>query len=167
LSYLGRHGSRKGLPKSFVGTIATSFVVPDPTTSDPRLSTIILPETLMPQVDVAIRYIDEHRDEVMADYEKILARHARRNPPELQAKLDAAHERFLALVREHRVAEYPEATCIDYWEPKQRRTKFLGEHDSHGRQSNRSFTTWRAHKSPRRARIRWLGLSPSRYEIYH
>ena len=61
------------------------------------------------QVDVAIRYIDEHRDEVMADYEKILARHARGNPPELQAKLDAAHERFLALVREHRVAENPEA----------------------------------------------------------
>jgi hypothetical protein len=109
LSYLGRYGSRSGLPKSFGGTIATSFVVPDPTTSDPRLSTIILRETLMPQVDVAIRDIDEHRDEVMADYERILARHARGNAPELQAKLDAAHERFLALVRECRVAANPEA----------------------------------------------------------
>ena len=51
------------------------------------------------QVEVAIRYIEEHRDEVMADYEKILARHARGNPPELQAKLDAGHERFLKMVR--------------------------------------------------------------------
>jgi uncharacterized protein (DUF433 family) len=41
------------------------------------------------QVEVAIRYIEEHRDEVMADYQEMLARDARGNPPELQAKLDA------------------------------------------------------------------------------
>ncbi len=41
------------------------------------------------QVEVAIRYIDEHRDEVMAKYKKMLERDARGNPPELQAKLDA------------------------------------------------------------------------------
>jgi uncharacterized protein (DUF433 family) len=41
------------------------------------------------EVEVAIRYIEEHRDEVMADYEEMLARDARGNPPELQAKLDA------------------------------------------------------------------------------
>jgi uncharacterized protein (DUF433 family) len=40
------------------------------------------------QVEVAIRYIEEHRDEVMEVYERILARDARGNPPELQAKLD-------------------------------------------------------------------------------
>ena len=28
------------------------------------------------QVEAAIRYIEEHRDEVMAEYEEILARHA-------------------------------------------------------------------------------------------
>ena len=57
------------------------------------------------QVEVAIGYIEEHRDEVMADYEEMLARDARGNPPELQAKLDAGHERFLAMVRELREAK--------------------------------------------------------------
>ncbi len=57
------------------------------------------------EVEVAIRYIEEHRDEVMADYEEMLARDARGNPPELQAKLDAGHERFLAMVRERREAK--------------------------------------------------------------
>jgi uncharacterized protein (DUF433 family) len=57
------------------------------------------------QVEVAIRYIEEHRDEVMADYEEMLARDARGNPPELQAKLDAGHERFLAMVRDRREAK--------------------------------------------------------------
>src|SRR5271157_1311503 len=61
------------------------------------------------EVEVAIRYIDEHRDEVMADYAEMLARDARGNPPELQAKLDAAHERFLAMVRERREIRSQEA----------------------------------------------------------
>lgn len=59
------------------------------------------------QVEVAIRYIDEHRDEVMADYAEMLGRDARGNPPELQAKLDAGHERFLAMVK-IRQAKSPE-----------------------------------------------------------
>jgi uncharacterized protein (DUF433 family) len=54
------------------------------------------------QVEAAIRYIDDHRDEVAAEYEKIMERINRGNPPELQAKLDAAHERFQALVRQRR-----------------------------------------------------------------
>ncbi len=56
------------------------------------------------QVEAAICYIEEHRDEVMADYEKNMERIRRGNPPELQAKLDAGHERFLAMVRERREA---------------------------------------------------------------
>jgi uncharacterized protein (DUF433 family) len=40
------------------------------------------------QVEVAIRYIEEHRNEVMANYEKNMERIRRGNPPELQAKLD-------------------------------------------------------------------------------
>src|SRR5262245_42174532 len=52
------------------------------------------------QVEAAIRYVEEHRDAVMAAYEKNLGRIRRENPPELQAKIDAAHERFLAMVRE-------------------------------------------------------------------
>lgn len=56
------------------------------------------------QVEAATRYIEEHRDEVMAAYQQMLERDARGNPPELQAKLDAGHERFLAMVRERRAA---------------------------------------------------------------
>jgi uncharacterized protein (DUF433 family) len=54
------------------------------------------------QVEAAIRYIEEHRDEVMASYDKNMERINRGNPPELQAKLDAGHERFLAMARERR-----------------------------------------------------------------
>jgi uncharacterized protein (DUF433 family) len=61
------------------------------------------------QVEVAIRYIEEHRDEVMAVYQKLLERDARGNPPELQAKIDAGRERFLAMVRERRAAREREA----------------------------------------------------------
>jgi uncharacterized protein (DUF433 family) len=71
------------------------------------------------QVEVAIRYIEEHRDEVMADYAEMLARDARGNPPELQAKLDAGHERFLAMVRERRKAK-------NHRQPEQARSRLLG-----------------------------------------
>jgi uncharacterized protein (DUF433 family) len=54
------------------------------------------------QVDAATRYIEEHKDEVTAEYAKIMERINRGNPPELQAKLDAGHERFQAMVRERR-----------------------------------------------------------------
>jgi hypothetical protein len=39
------------------------------------------------QIDAASQYIDDHRDEVMVDHHKILARHVWVNPPELRAKL--------------------------------------------------------------------------------
>jgi uncharacterized protein (DUF433 family) len=61
------------------------------------------------QVEAAILYIKEHRDEVMATYDKIMERINRGNPPEIQAKLDAGHERFLATVREQREAKTREA----------------------------------------------------------
>ncbi len=54
------------------------------------------------QVNAAVRYIEEHREEVTADYDEIMERINRGNPPELQAKLDAAHERFVTLVQERR-----------------------------------------------------------------
>ena len=57
------------------------------------------------QVEVAIQYIEDHRDEVMADYAEMLARDAQGNPPELQAKLDAAHDRLQARLRELREAK--------------------------------------------------------------
>ena len=57
------------------------------------------------QVEVAVRYIDEHRDEVMADYAEMLERDAQGNPPELQAKFDAGHDRFLAMVQARKPAK--------------------------------------------------------------
>ncbi len=61
------------------------------------------------QVEVAIRYIEEHRDEVMADYGEMLARDARGNPPELQAKLDAMHGTARARLTELRRSKQSEA----------------------------------------------------------
>jgi uncharacterized protein (DUF433 family) len=54
------------------------------------------------QVEAAIRYIEEHEDEVRAEYTTIMERINRGNPPELKAKLDAAHERLQAMIRERR-----------------------------------------------------------------
>jgi len=56
------------------------------------------------EVQAAIRYIEEHKVEVTANYEKILERCARGNPPQLQAKLDAisaqARARFAEIRRQ-------------------------------------------------------------------
>jgi uncharacterized protein (DUF433 family) len=54
------------------------------------------------QVLAAINYIEAHKAEVLADYQQMLDRCARGNPPELQAKLDAIHEEFQAIVAERR-----------------------------------------------------------------
>jgi uncharacterized protein (DUF433 family) len=61
------------------------------------------------QVEAAIRYIEEHRDEVMAHYQEMLDRDARGNPPELQAKLDALRGSARAKVEELRAAKEREA----------------------------------------------------------
>src|SRR6266508_151760 len=49
------------------------------------------------QVLEAIRYIEEHREEVTANYQQILERCARGNPPEIQAKLDKIRAECQAL----------------------------------------------------------------------
>ena len=59
------------------------------------------------QVDAAIRYIEENRGEVTASYENNMERIRQGNPPELQAKLDAAHERLQARLRELHDAKVP------------------------------------------------------------
>jgi uncharacterized protein (DUF433 family) len=50
------------------------------------------------EVLAAMEYIRGHQAAVMADYARILERAERGNPPELQAKIDAGHERFKAFV---------------------------------------------------------------------
>ena len=52
------------------------------------------------EVDAALCYIEEHEEEVRAEYQRILARAAKGNPPELQSQLDAGHAWFLEHVRE-------------------------------------------------------------------
>jgi uncharacterized protein (DUF433 family) len=49
------------------------------------------------QVMAAIEYIETHREEVLANYQKILDRCAQGNPPELQARLDAMHSKYESL----------------------------------------------------------------------
>jgi uncharacterized protein (DUF433 family) len=99
-----------GRTPRIAGTRITVFDVLDYyKTGEPRDMIADTLELSSEQVEVAIRYIEEHRDEVMAVYEEILARDARGNPPELQARLDAGHERFLAMVKELREAKAREA----------------------------------------------------------
>ena len=62
-----------------------------------------------------IRYIDEHKDEVMAVHRQIEERIAKGNPPEIAAKLQASHAKLLALraelqqkrIQEERIGESP------------------------------------------------------------
>ena len=61
------------------------------------------------QVELAICYIEEHRDEVMASYERNMERVRRGNPPEFQAKLDAIHGTASAKLEELRRSKTPEA----------------------------------------------------------
>jgi uncharacterized protein (DUF433 family) len=57
------------------------------------------------QVAVALEYIEQHKEEVLAGYERILERELRGYPPELQAKLDAIHEKFQVWLAERRAQE--------------------------------------------------------------
>lgn len=52
------------------------------------------------KIRAAIAYIDANRERVEADMKAIRERAARGNPPEVQAKLDAAHQRFLLRLNE-------------------------------------------------------------------
>ena len=54
-------------------------------------------------VQAAIDYIEAHCAEVEAEYQRILDRHDNyRYPPEVQAKLDESHRKFVAFVKELR-----------------------------------------------------------------
>jgi uncharacterized protein (DUF433 family) len=52
------------------------------------------------QVQAAIDYISDHDLEVLRNYVKILERIRRGNPPEVQAKIDANHEKIQELKRQ-------------------------------------------------------------------
>ena len=46
--------------------------------------------------------LEEHRQEVEAEYQEILARCEKGNPPEIQAKIEQNHAKFQARLAEHR-----------------------------------------------------------------
>jgi len=52
------------------------------------------------QVQAAVQYIEEHREEVMAVHKEIEERNARGNPPEVEAKREASRVRMHAWLRE-------------------------------------------------------------------
>jgi uncharacterized protein (DUF433 family) len=65
------------------------------------------------QVLAALRYIEEHKEEVMAEYQKMLERDEKGNPPEIQAKVDAIHAEFQAYVAQRRQEQAMEAKCAE------------------------------------------------------
>ncbi len=49
------------------------------------------------EVLTALRYIEDHEEEVLKHYQAILDRCARGNPPEVQARIDALHAKYRVL----------------------------------------------------------------------
>jgi uncharacterized protein (DUF433 family) len=54
------------------------------------------------QIQMALRYIEEHKEEVERNWAAIKARHARGNPPEIQAKIEALRGLAKAKIEELR-----------------------------------------------------------------
>jgi uncharacterized protein (DUF433 family) len=49
------------------------------------------------QVLAAVQYIKDHEEEIEANYQKLLDRSAKGNPPEIQARLDEIHSKYQEL----------------------------------------------------------------------
>jgi uncharacterized protein (DUF433 family) len=64
----------------------------------------VLPVTVE-QVRAAIEYIEAHKEEVMAIHRQIEERHARGNPPEVEAKLVESRAKMRAWLEERRRAK--------------------------------------------------------------
>jgi len=100
-----KHGSPR-----IAGTRITVYDVMDYYTQAwPSAAIAVVLGVSVDEVRAAIRYIEEHREEVRAEYQEILERAARGNPPELQARLDAIHARGRALREARRKHQGPEA----------------------------------------------------------
>jgi uncharacterized protein (DUF433 family) len=77
----------------------------------PEYIAAVLPLTVE-QVQAAIQYIAEHREEVMAVHRQIEERIARGNPPEIEAKLAQSRARRLAFMEELRKANRQEGDGV-------------------------------------------------------
>lgn len=84
----------RGRGPEIKGTRITVFDILDYTTRDWKHADIAeLFRLSLEQVRAAVDYIGEHEKELMPQYQEMLDRDARGNPPEVQAKLDAIHEK--------------------------------------------------------------------------
>ena len=72
--------------------------------------TLALPYITPAHVEALFRYMDEHRDEVMAVHRRIEERIARGNPPEVEEKLLQSRARVEALREEYRKRRAEAAT---------------------------------------------------------
>ena len=82
----------RGRGPEIAGTRITVYDILDYTTNGWEHAAIAkLLRLSLEQVAAAVEYIDEHQDDVMPQYERILERDRRGNPPEIQARLDRIH----------------------------------------------------------------------------
>jgi uncharacterized protein (DUF433 family) len=95
----------RGRGPEIAGTRITVYDILDYTTADWHHTAIAATLRLSSaQVLAAIEYIEKHKDEVMPVYQQILERAAQGNSPEIQAKADAAHAKFLKLLNPEQLA---------------------------------------------------------------
>jgi uncharacterized protein (DUF433 family) len=109
----------RGRGPEIKGTRITVFDILDYTTRNWEHADIAeLFRLSLHQVQEAVRYIESHTEELMPQYQEMLDRDARGNPPEIQAKLDGIvaegrARRAAAKARQNREAETSLETAGD------------------------------------------------------
>jgi len=66
------------------------------------------------QVLAALEHIEQHKEEVMADYQKIMDRIARGHPPKVQAKVDAIKAKYKDLWKDRRKKAQEDLNARDH-----------------------------------------------------
>jgi len=104
---MAAHIIDRGRGPEIEGTRITVYDVIDYLKEDWRAAQIAgLFRLPLEDIEAAIDYIERHEEEVMADYQRIVARHQKATySPEVQAKLADTHERFLAKVEARRARQ--------------------------------------------------------------
>lgn len=82
------------------------------------------------QVLCALDYIEKHRAEVLADYQAILERHAKGNPPKVEVLLKQSQARFMAL-KKKLLAKKKRGSKNARHSGRRRRTRTVGSADRH------------------------------------
>jgi uncharacterized protein (DUF433 family) len=108
----------RGRGPEIAGTRVTVYTIWDyASTGDHHSSIALMLGLSSAQVLAAIEYIEQHKEEVLADYQKILDRAAKGHPPEVQAKVDAIKAKYDVL-----------------WADRRKKARENGDARDHGRQ---------------------------------